>query len=106
MNVLAIGVDDSHFTLSTVPSGIRRLHQRRRRGPGSKSRIMPPPSPAAWYQLEHRRVRIEVRGGAPDASNRQSALWAIFSARTVGVRRDALAGETTMIDFAPARTSA
>ena len=31
MNVLAVGVDEPHFTLSTSPCAIGRLHERRRR---------------------------------------------------------------------------
>ncbi len=47
MNSLAIGVDDPHFTLSTTPWAIAAFSKAGAVS-GVKSRMTPPPVPAAW----------------------------------------------------------
>ena len=48
MNVFAIGVDEPHLTLSTMPWAIAAF-MKAGAVSGVKSMRMPPPSPANWY---------------------------------------------------------
>ena len=48
MNVFAIGVDEPHFTLSTMPWAMAAFMNAGAVS-GVKSSRMPPPSPANWY---------------------------------------------------------
>ena len=48
MNVFAIGVDEPHFTLSTMPWASAAFMNGGRRV-GREVDMMPPPSPANWY---------------------------------------------------------
>ena len=47
MNVLAIGVDEPHFTLSIRPCASAAFMSAGAVS-GVKSRMIPPPGPAAW----------------------------------------------------------
>ena len=63
MNVFAIGVEEPHFTLSTRPCASAAFMSAGAVS-GVKSRMIPPPWPAAWYELLDDRVR--VRDGQRD----------------------------------------
>ncbi len=104
MNVFAIGVDEPHFTLSTMPCASAAFMNAGAVS-GVKSSRMPPPSPANWYIWSSCEVASvtgrwvgKILTGMPAALRDRAAPPSAYA--------EIVSGEAIASFFMPALTSA
>ena len=104
MNVFAIGVDEPHFTLSTMPCASAAFMNAGAVS-GVKSIRMPPPSPANWYIWISCEVASVTGRWVGKILTGMPAFWAT-SAGPPSAYAEIVSGEAMASFLMPALTSA